>query len=81
MFEYQDNFLAKNGVRIDAPDFCNGAFEKFYESASASYSNQSKIAETTLNVMEQNLKLLNGNMGGFADLMSSFYSWWTPTKN
>jgi len=80
LFQYQDNFLTKNGIKMDTPEFYNGAFKKFYESASASYSNQAKIAETTLNVMEQNLKLLNGNMGGFTDLMLSIYSWWIPGK-
>ncbi|MDH3490252.1 MAG: hypothetical protein OEL56_07365 [Nitrosopumilus sp.] len=73
--------MAKNGVKIDTPDFYNDAFKKFYNSVSSSYSNQARIAETALNVMEQNLKLLNGNMGVFTDLMSSFYSWWTLTKN
>ena len=79
IFEYQDSFLTKNGSNVNT-DLYNDTLKKFYESASMSYSNQAKFAETTLNVMEQNLKLLNGNMGGFTDLVSSIYSWWIPGK-
>jgi len=79
LFEHQDNFLTKNGLKVNT-DLYNDTLKKFYESASMSYSNQAKIAETTLNVMEQNLKLLNGNLGGFTDLVSSIWSWWIPVK-
>ncbi|GKS66624.1 hypothetical protein YTPLAS73_01710 [Nitrosarchaeum sp.] len=84
MLEYENDFLTRNGLKIDVPETYNEAFKKFYESFSTVYSNQARIAETTLNVMEQNLKLLNGNMGSFTDLMLSIGSWWIPpttTKN
>jgi len=45
------------------------------------YTNQAKIAETTLNTLHQNMRLVNENINGFTELFSSASQWWIPVKN
>ena len=78
-FDYENELTTKMGLKTDSSD-AEIMLQKNCDAASAFYENQSKMIETTLNMLHQNMVLINENINGFAELFSSVVWWWVPPK-
>jgi hypothetical protein len=74
----QQKFLAKLGLKIDTQSEFQDMFDAWSNGVRNRYSNQTNYFEMVLNMLHQNMRMINSNMTGFAEIIWSNYSWWIP---
>jgi len=74
---FQQNGLAKLGLKVDKPEF-QDMTDAWNNGLRSWYANQTSYSEMVLNMLHQNMRMATMNMDGLSKMVGSNFSWWIP---
>lgn len=78
LFDYQNDFLAKIGMRFEAPKMYEQLINSSFIAVRDYYENQNRYIETVLNVATSTQGMVNDSIRSIANLSNSTLLWWIP---